>query len=133
MTLSEQDNPSLKELADADDARIAATITGDKDALGRIFSDDLHYAHATGVVDDKASLIARVASGTTKYLGITYVRRDFTFPAAGIALMSGHVRIRSENPPKEPSDDMISFLAVWERAADGWRFRAWQASRLPAA
>src|SRR6218665_1760791 len=45
--------PAPKELVAADDARVAATLAVDKAAMEKIFTDDLHYAHSSGVVDTK--------------------------------------------------------------------------------
>ncbi len=117
----------------ADDARVAAMKSPDQAALAAVFSDDLHYAHSSGVVDTKASFIEILTSGTNKYIGYDYVERDFTFPAPGIALMTGKVRIQTSNA-KGGMDSVLSFLAVWHEEEKGqWRFRAWQSCKLPPA
>lgn len=117
-------------LAAADDARIAAMRQPDRDALESVFSGELRYAHSNGGVDTKASFVEILTAGKTKYLGYDHLSRDFTFPAPGIALMTGKARIQAESA-KGKMDSVLGYLAVW-RVEDGkWRFLAWQSCRLP--
>ena len=114
----------------ADDARIAAMRTPDKAALEAVFSDKLRYAHSNGVVDTKASFIEILTSGKSKYLGYDHLEREFTFPAPGIALMSGKARIQAESA-KGKMDSVLSYLAVWKEEGGQWKFLAWQSCRFP--
>jgi ketosteroid isomerase-like protein len=114
----------------ADDARIAAMRTPDKAALEAVFSDQLRYAHSNGIVDTKASFVEILTSGKTKYLGYDHLEREFTFPAPGIALMSGKARIQAESA-KGKMDSVLSYLAVWKEEGGQWKFLAWQSCRLP--
>jgi hypothetical protein len=122
----------LAALAKADDDRVAAFKSPTAERLAAVFSDDLHYAHSTGVVDTKASFIDVLTSGRTKYLGIDYLKREFTLPAPGIALMTGRARIQTQSATGA-MDNQLSFLAVWRLENGRWRFLAWQSCRLPAA
>lgn len=124
-------SPDAKEVTAADDARVTATLNVDKTALEKIFSDDLHYAHSTGVVDTKADFIEILTSGKNKYLKIDYLKRDFSFPASEIALMTGQVRIKSDSVTRGVNEFTLSYLAVWKKENDAWRFHAWQSARLP--
>lgn len=113
----------------ADDARVAAMTSPDREKLSAIFSDELRYAHSTGVVDTKTSFIEVLLKGTTKYLAIDYVERKFTFPAPGIALMTGSAKLKigTEAGTMEPT---LAFLAVWKLEGSQWRFLAWQSCKL---
>jgi len=126
------DETRLSAIRSADDARIAAMRNPDPAALEEVFSDELRYAHSNGVVDSKDSFVGILVSGKTKYLGYDHVERDFTFPAPGIALMSGKARIRAESE-KGTMDSVLSYLAVWREEGGKWRFLAWQSCRLPVA
>ena len=126
------DDGRLASLEAADDARVAAFKSGDAAGLGAILSDELRYAHSSGVVDNKAALTDLIVSGRTKYVGYDYEERSFTFPAPKIALMTGRAHIKAETAAGG-MDSVLSFLAVWREEADGqWRFLAWQSCRLPA-
>ena len=116
----------------ADDARIAAMSSPERSRLSAIFSDDLRYAHSTGAVDTKTSLIDTLTSGKTKYLRFDYLEREFSFPAPGLALMTGRVRIRAATAEGE-MENALSFLAVWREESGQWRFLAWQSCKIPPA
>ncbi len=124
------DDPRQATVSVADDARVAAMKTPDRNQLARIFSDDLHYAHSNGVVDTKASLTDILLTSRTKYLGYDYEERKFSFPAPGIALMTGRARIKAATATGG-MDSTLSFLAVWREEQGQWRFLAWQSCRLP--
>ena len=113
----------------ADDARVAAMKSPDRDKLSAIFSDELRYAHSSGVVDTKTSFIDALLKGTTKYQAIDYVERQFTFPATGIALMTGSANLKLGTPTGtiEPT---LAFLGVWRLEGGQWRFLAWQSCKL---
>lgn len=116
----------------ADDERVAATIAGDRARLTAILSDELHYAHSSGSVDDKAKLIEAVASKSTKYVSIDYSERKFSFPAPGFALMTGRSHVKIEKGDAK-IDMKLSFLGVWREENGQWRFLAWQSCKLPEA
>jgi hypothetical protein len=130
-SLHAADDPRLSRVAAADDERVAAMIAADRARLDAIFSDDLHYAHSSGTVDTKASLAETIVSGRTKYEVIKFETRNFTFPAPGIALMSGRAQVKVANA-KGGMDAALSFLAVWREEKGRWRFLAWQSCKLPA-
>jgi Domain of unknown function (DUF4440) len=113
----------------ADDARVAAMKSPVRDKLSAIFSDELRYAHSTGVVDTKTSFIDALLKGTTKYLAIDYVERQFTFPAPGIALMAGSAKLKIGTAAGE-IEPTLAFLAVWRLENGQWRFLAWQSCKL---
>ncbi len=114
----------------ADDFRVSATISADPTQLDTIFSDDLRYAHSSGVIDNKASYIKSLVS--TKHPSITYEERNFTAAGAGIVLMTGKGHFLSVNKG-EITDLHLSFLGVWREEKGTWRFLAWQSCRLPEA
>lgn len=130
--LHAEDSALLLAVKAADKARVAAMQSGDRDKLTAIFSDELRYAHSTGVVDTKASFIEVLTSGKTKYVGYDYEEQNFTFPAPGVALMSGRAHVKAETATGT-MDSVLSFLAVWREEKGQWRFLAWQSCKLPPA
>jgi ketosteroid isomerase-like protein len=127
-----EDHPSLAAVKAADKARVAAMQSGARAQLDGIFSDELRYAHSNGVVDTKASFIDILSAGKTKYVGYDYEEQSFTFPAPGIALMSGRAHVKAETAGGT-MDSVLSFLAVWREENGKWRFLAWQSCKLPSA
>ena len=130
VSLRAADDPLLERLRKADDERVAAVVAGDKARLTAIYSDDLRYAHSTGAVDDKASYIDALATGRTKYLTWNYEERNFSFPAPGIAMMTGRTRVKV-GKAEGISEMTLSFLGIWREEKGQWRFLAWQSCKLP--
>lgn len=127
-----EDSPALVAVKAADKARVAAMQSGDRAKLDAVFSNELRYAHSNGIVDSKKSFIEILAAGKTKYVGYDYEEQNFTFPAPGIALMTGRAHIKAESEGKA-MDAVLSFLAVWREEQGQWRFLAWQSCKLPPA
>jgi hypothetical protein len=125
-----EEHPKLAALQAADAARIAAMKAPDREKLGAIFSDELHYAHSSGAVDTKASFIDALAGGRSKYVVYEPGERKFTFPAPGLALMTGRAQIEVANATGGMKAT-LSYLAVWREEQGQWRFLAWQSCRLP--
>lgn len=125
-----EENPQLAAVKAADKARVAAMQSPDHEKLSAIFSDELRYAHSNGVVDTKASFIDILTAGKTKYVSYDYEEQNFTFPAPGIALMSGRAHVKAATATGE-MDSVLSFLAVWREEKGRWRFLAWQSCKLP--
>jgi len=132
LTASAAENPELAILRAADDARVAAMKSVDRDKLAAQLSEDLHYAHSNGLVDTKASFIELITSGKAKYLRLDYESRDFTFPAPGIALMTGRFDVKAIMG-ETTTETKISFLGVWRQEAGRWKFLAWQTCKIPPA
>lgn len=115
-----------------DRARIAAMQSPNREALNSLFSEELRYAHSNGGVDTKASFIDILTTSKTKYVEYTYQEQNITFPAPGIALMTGRAHIKAVTATGE-MDNVLSFLAVWRCEEGIWRFLAWQSCKLPPA
>jgi hypothetical protein len=118
----------------ADDERVSATKAGDRARLSAIYSDDLHYAHSSGAVDDKASQIKGILNSESTYDAIEYPNRTFVAAAPGIVLMKGRALFRHTNKKtgaKLTND--LNYLAVWRNEGGKWRFLAWQSCKNPPA
>lgn len=131
LTSQAADDAQLAAVKSADKARVAAMQSGDREKLGAIFSDELRYAHSSGVVDTKPAFIEILATGKTKYVGYDYEEQNFTFPAPGMALMTGRAHVQAVTATGQ-MDSVLSFLAVWREEKGQWRFLAWQSCKMPA-
>jgi len=131
-SLRAADDARLAPINAADDERVAAVASADRARLTAIFSDDLRYSHSTGAVDTKTSYITALTSGRLKYVSYVYEEKNFTFPAPGIALMTGRVHTKTTSA-SGAGDNVLCFLAVWREENGKWRFLAWQSCKLPPA
>lgn len=114
-----------------DDARTAAIVAANRAQMEAIFSDQLHYAHSSGVIDTKASYIQSLVSRSTVYESFDYKERKFTVAAPGVVLMTGRVIVKA-GPAGAPNTNDLNILAVWRQENGKWRFLAWQSCRNPA-
>lgn len=114
----------------ADDARVAALIARDQVRLEAVFSDELHYAHSNGVIDEKTTFIEAIATGRSVYEAYEYQERRFQPVAPGVMLMTGRTRIHSRSGD-DPIILDLNFLAVWRHEHGRWQFLAWQSCRQP--
>ena len=130
VSLCAAEDPRLVAVRAADDERVAAVIGADRGRLDAIFSEELRYAHSTGAVDTKATLMDAIVTGRMKYEAIQYKERNFSLPAPGVALMHGRMEVKVASE-KGRVESTLSFLAVWKEEQGRWRFFAWQSCKVP--
>lgn len=132
ITCAATENPELARIAAADDARVAALKAADVKKLSAYLSDDLHYAHSNALVDTKTSFLELIGSGKAKYHRLDYVKRDFTFPAPGIATMTGFFDVKAVIN-ETVNETRICYLGVWRQEKGDWKLLAWQTCKVPPA
>jgi hypothetical protein len=113
----------------AEDARYAAQMGDDFGALQKLLAEDLVYIHSSAVVDNKASYIESMKSGTVKYRVMR--RSDVTVRTFGcVAILSGlgnfDVTVKGQDMAVE-----IRFHSIWAKRARGLEFVSWEATRTP--
>lgn len=120
---------TAEEALQAEQARYAAQVNRDFDALERLFGDDLVYIHSSTVEDTKTSVIESIRSGRVRYhsieCGEVKVR---TY--GSIAIVSGSINVEVNAGGEEMSLKMM-FHAVWEKRTAGVQFVSWQATQTP--
>ncbi|SRR5258706_9321342 len=114
----------------SEDARYAAQMGDDFGAMQKLFGEDLVYIHSSAVVDNKASYIDSMKSGTVKYRVMR--RSDVTVRTYGcVAIISGlgnfDVTVKGQELAVE-----IRFHSIWAKRDDGLQFISWEATRTPA-
>jgi hypothetical protein len=132
LTASGADHPELARLSAADDARVAAMLAPTREKLEAVLSPDLRYAHSNGQVDTKAALIESLTDGSATYSKYAYQDRTFTFPAPGLALMTGRFDVKAV-VKGNAAESTIGYLAVWRLEKGEWKFLAWQSCKIPPA
>lgn len=110
-----------------EDRRISALVDDDFATLEAIFADDLHYTHSSAVVDDKASYMAALRSGKTKYE--TIERGPARVVLYGdTALMTGTAVVGLRGRAEKLS---LRYTLVYVKQRGQWRMVAWQSTRRP--
>ena len=113
----------------SEDARYAAQTGDDFGALQKLLAEDLVYIHSSAVVDNKASYIESMKSGTVKYRVMR--RSDVTVRTFGcVAILSGlgnfDVTVKGQDMAVE-----IRFHSIWAKRDRGLEFISWEATRTP--
>ncbi|MDP4592719.1 MAG: nuclear transport factor 2 family protein [Opitutales bacterium] len=132
LTCSAAEHPELARVSAADDARVAAMLAPTREKLAAVLSPELRYAHSNGQVDSKDALIASLTDGSATYSKYAYQDRSFTFPAPGLALMTGRFDVKAV-VKGNAAESTIGYLAVWRLEKGEWKFLAWQSCKIPPA
>jgi len=119
---------SEKEILALEDKRFAAMV-GDLNALEAMLHDDLLYTHSSGLTDTKASWLASMRSGKTKYKSGVWSERKVRF-AGDTALVTGRAQLEAE-VNGQPRTLKLVFLNAWTKTPKGWKFIAWQSTPQP--
>lgn len=109
--------------------RCAAMLANDAQALEAILDEDLIFSHATGLIDDKAAYLAKMATGSIDYLSIRWDEQTVLSPAPGAAVLSGRMvsQVRVEGTEKQLINRV---LMVWRGAGTDWRLMAFQSTPI---
>lgn len=112
-------------------ARFKAMVDEDVELLGRFLTDDLTYAHTTGITETKTEFLSTIASGRIDYIAI--VPSEVVVRVYGdVAVLTGLARLRGAVGDREV-DFTLRFLDVSRRVGDNWQLAAWQSVRVPEA
>ena len=118
----------LAALAQAiEDRRVACLLAGDFDAVAGMLGEGLIYGHSTGLVDDKASLLASYRSGKVQYRAIESRILKVSRVTDDVLVASGTIAILAVVDGAEGQFGG-RYMAVWRRDGDAWRLEALQAA-----
>jgi ketosteroid isomerase-like protein len=108
-----------------EERRRQALLAGDLAALQELLAASLVYVHSTGVRDGRDSYLAKLASGSLRYLALAF--EDLQVQQAGQAwVVHGAMRATVR---KDGADKAVAslFMTVWAADRDGtWRLQAHQ-------
>ena len=118
-----------RDIAQCELQRYEAMVQGDLAKLSAVLSEDLTYAHTTGVLDTKAQFIAALASGQLKYESITPEERTVrVYGAVGIVTGTARMGVKVRG---QQASFRIRYTTVYIKLHDRWQMVAWQSTRLP--
>ena len=125
----------IHEIEQLERRRFDAQVAKDLPTLETIFADDLIYSHSNGHQDDKASYLASIANGQSRYdrvdiesLMVRAYNDDHT------AVVNGLVRIElGLDADGQPLFTRIKYVVVYIRTdANGWQLVLWHAQKQTA-
>ena len=119
-----------KEILALEDRRYNAMTTGDFGTLEALLHDNLIYTHSSGTSDSKASWLAAMKSGKTRYKRVSCSDRGVRV-IGDVALVTGRASVEAE-VNGQPRSMKLVFLDAWAKTPQGWKFVAWQSTPQPA-
>jgi ketosteroid isomerase-like protein len=120
----------LVDALEADRARCAATLSADLEALEPLLHPTLSYVHSNGVVDDRSSYLAKVASSAFRYASLEHDVDEQRLLSPDHAVLLGRMTATGTVDGK-PVTVASRTLSVWGRDEAGWRLMAFQSTRQP--
>ena len=113
----------------AEKRRVSAMLSGDVAAMRPLLSEDLTFVHATGAIDDKANLLAKMGGGAIVYHSIAWSEQKVD-AHGGIAAMTGDMTLQVTVSGVDKTLHNRAIL-LWERHAEGdWRLVHFQSTPI---
>jgi len=110
-------------------ARFQAMLNADVAALNNVLADDLIYAHTTGTIDSKSSMIDNIGSGAIDYELIEPT--DVRIRLYGdVAVVTGSANMQV-SVVDQIHQVFIRFIEVYVARDDQWQLVSWQSTRVP--
>ena len=106
-----------------------ATTGGDVVTLNKLFTDQLIYAHSTGVIEDKKEYLDRIRTAKQRYDRIN--QEKITVVPYGDAAVSHSILRMIGVSNGKPFDDHVMLLHLWVKQNGIWRIAAHQTTKLP--
>lgn len=130
MTTATEIDAAKAAIIAAEQKRCAAIRDRDHDSLSSVVTDDLHYLHSTGLLDDKDAYIAMSITKTPRRIE----RGELDVRVFGdVAVVIGDYGVRVEPDEEAPQGRSVdaSGLQVWLRQDGQWRLWAHQGTAKP--
>jgi ketosteroid isomerase-like protein len=107
----------------ADDARAAAGVRNDLDAMARLLADDFIFVHAADRIDSKESYLAELRAGIQVYKALT---RTAVVAMSGTDVVTLVYDLVTERVRNGKAGTFRSrAMSTWRQGADGWTLKAY--------
>ncbi len=113
-----------------DETRRAAMQAGDPETIGPLLADDFLYVHAsTGIPEDKAAYLARLATGKAGYASVEMREVASRFHGNN-ALLTGVIAVRMTRDGKRQARFYRASM-LWVLKRLRWQLVLWHNTRMP--
>ncbi len=117
------------ELLQLETRRCDAMMAADFDELDKLLSDQLTWTHASARQETKASFLAMLRAGSTRYLEIR--RSEERVRSYGdVAVLTGVADMRA-SINGEDRRLCNRYTNVWAKTGASWQMVAWQSTAVP--
>ena len=118
-------------LSTLEQQRCRAMLADDMPALSALLAPDLRYVHATGIVDSRDSLLAKLGTRQIVYKQLVLAPVQCT-QGADLGAVAGEMRATVLRGG-EQRQIAASYLALWQLRQGQWQLAAYQGTALPPA
>jgi ketosteroid isomerase-like protein len=123
---------ALEDVRALEQARIAAMLKGDHQAIAQHLDQDLIYVHSTGQVDGRQSYLASLRDGKYVYERIEVIEErhaEGTDFVVLLQILSVVIRVAGAG---EALPRQVAASSLWRRSQDQWKLVTMQATPRPA-
>lgn len=127
-TLTSAQSKAEKQVAAAVIQLKDALISGDRKQLDAITSEQLHYGHSNGRLEDKTSFVESLASGRSDFISI-----DLTNQSIVVKGNTATVRHNLKADIQDngvPNTIQLHILTVWVKEKGNWKLLARQSAKI---
>jgi hypothetical protein len=117
-----------KAIAEAVETLRKTMIDPDKATLDKLTSVKLSYGHSSGKVEDKASFVNSLVSGTSDFVSIKL--SDQSVIISGNTAIVRHTLEGATNDAGKASNVKLAVMLVWNQKGTSWQLLARQAVKL---
>jgi len=121
--------PSKNDILALDKKWSDAIQKKDAATLDKLLTDNLVYAHASGVVDTKKTYIAKIKEGKQVYKSFEQRSPSVAVYGNDTAISFSWVHVTGTTP-QGPFDDKIMMLHTWVKQGGAWKLAAHQTTRV---
>jgi Domain of unknown function (DUF4440) len=128
---SAQMGKAEQQVLEAEKARFAAMVKGDRAALEKLLANDLTYTHSTALLETKEQFLKSVTTGNIDYVSIVPSESDWKIRINGdTAVVNGVAAVNVLDTGKDRKI-RIRFTTVQANRGGAWQLLAWQSTVIP--
>ena len=125
MSVATADETVLELAQSLENRRARAVMARDLAAVDSLLADGLLYCHSTGLIEGKATYIAKLAEGTATYHEFRSAVDHASRPAPDLLIATGSLHLDA-TVGGILHEVRGRFLTVWRHDGDEWRMEALQ-------
>jgi ketosteroid isomerase-like protein len=125
--LSQEQNPSVREVLEANVQLEKAIAAGDAEAIAAHFSPEFRLHNAANKILTAEQVLEQFRSGATRF---SEYQRDVeaAYASGDVVVLMGQERVKPLSAPAAERAIVRRFTSVWRKTPGGWRQIARQAT-----
>lgn len=127
-TLASAQSKAEKQVAAAVIQLKDALISGDRKQLDAITSEQLHYGHSNGRLEDKTSFVESLATGRSDFIRIDLTNQSIVVKG-NIATVRHNLKADIQDNGV-PNTIQLHILTVWVKEKGNWKLLARQSAKI---